>query len=45
MYLVFHEDVPLVETVYLVFTCMSGELSQVTQVFVVVLVLCISSTH
>ena len=31
------EDVPLVEFMYLVFTCMSGELPYVTQVFVVVL--------
>ena len=32
------EDVPLVEFMYLVFTRMSGELPQATQVFVVVLV-------
>ena len=37
------EDVPLVEFMYLVFTCMLGELPQETQVFVVVLVLRISS--
>ena len=32
------EDVPLVEFMYLVFTRMSGELPQATQIFVVVLV-------
>ena len=36
-----NEDVPLVEFMYLVFTCMPG----VTQVFVVLLVLRILSTN
>ena len=39
----FFEDEPLVEFMYLVLTRMPGELLLVTQVFVVVLVLHISS--